>query len=176
MKPELTDNQSASYLAAEADGRAAFAGDTPVFGPALPTSSNSPSDYAHSFAPPAASQLSWQPMALNNGELYQNLAQDSDYGAGMHYGSQSSALLDPSLMTYGAGMGGMMSLQGDSPTSSSFAAPGLPFPGLDFIRNYTPGVYDDSQDALWQGFDGGEFRFDPELQFSLGELPTDGNS
>lgn len=81
------------------------------------------------------------------------------------------------VLAYGASMNAMMGVpqaQGDTPPSSAFAAPGLPFPGLDFIRNYTPGggMYDDMTDGLWRNFDGGEFRYDPETVFSL-DLPPD---
>ncbi|KAK2466519.1 hypothetical protein APHAL10511_002161 [Amanita phalloides] len=57
-----------------------------------------------------------------------------------------------------------------SPTTppSSFAATGLPFRGLDFIRNYNSGGYSSGeQDALWQSFDPGAFGYDPELPFTL---------
>ncbi|KAF8633682.1 hypothetical protein AX15_001292 [Amanita polypyramis BW_CC] len=60
--------------------------------------------------------------------------------------------------------------------SSSFAATGLPFRGLEFIRNYNPGGYSaGEQDALWQSFDPGAFGYDPELPFSLSDLSTEGH-
>ncbi|KAJ3503856.1 hypothetical protein NLJ89_g8242 [Agrocybe chaxingu] len=62
-----------------------------------------------------------------------------------------------------AGLGGLSS----SPSSSQFAT-GLPFRGLDFIRNYNPGYVSD-QDALWQSYDPGAFGYDPELPFTLGD-------
>jgi len=59
-----------------------------------------------------------------------------------------------------------------SPPSSGFAATGLPFRGLDYIRNYNPGGYPaDEQDLLWQSFDPGAFGYDPELPFTLGDAP-----
>ena len=60
------------------------------------------------------------------------------------------------------------------PPSSSFAASGLPFRGLDFIRNYNPsGFVTGDQDSLWQSYDPGAFGYDPELPFSLGDTCND---
>lgn len=61
-----------------------------------------------------------------------------------------------------------------TPPSSSFATTGLPFRGLEFIRNYNPGGYSTGeQDALWQSFDPGAFGYDPELPFVLGDFSTE---
>jgi hypothetical protein len=61
-----------------------------------------------------------------------------------------------------------------TPPSSSFAASGLPFSGLDYIRNYNPGTYitDSEMDSLWQTFDPGTFGYDPEIPFSLADVST----
>ncbi len=70
-----------------------------------------------------------------------------------------------------------MSSLSTTPPSSSFAATGLPFRGLEFIRNYNPGGYSTGeQDALWQSFDPGAFGYDPELPFILGDFSTDEGS
>ena len=69
--------------------------------------------------------------------------------------------------------GGLTGLS-STPPSSSFAASGLPFRGLDFIRNYNPGGFaTGDQDLLWQSYDPGAFGYDPELPFSLGETSND---
>lgn len=61
-----------------------------------------------------------------------------------------------------------------TPPTSSFPAPGLPFLGLDYIRNYNTNGYSTSdQDPLWQTFDAGAFGIDPELPFTFGESPPD---
>lgn len=61
-----------------------------------------------------------------------------------------------------------------TPPTSSFPAPGLPFLGLDYIRNYNSNGYSTSeQDSLWQTFDAGAFGIDPELPFTFGESPPD---
>ena len=74
--------------------------------------------------------------------------------------------------------GAMINLpgQGESPPSSSFATQGLPFPALDFIRNYNGNGYDESQESFWQVFDNGDYRFDQDMTFPLGELPNDGTN
>lgn len=55
-----------------------------------------------------------------------------------------------------------------SPPSLGFAAPGLPFRGLDFIRNYNNAGYNTiPEDQLWQNFDAGAFGFDPDIPFDF---------
>jgi hypothetical protein len=62
-----------------------------------------------------------------------------------------------------------------TPPSSTFAATGLPFSGLEFIRNYNPAGYSTGeQEALWHSFDPGAFGYDPELPFTLGDFPVEG--
>ena len=54
--------------------------------------------------------------------------------------------------------------------STGFSGPGLPFRGLDYIRNYNPNGYMLDQEGLWQTFDPGAFGLDPEIPFTLGDL------
>lgn len=62
-----------------------------------------------------------------------------------------------------------------TPPTASFNASGLPFHGLDFIRNYHPGGYPTGdQDSLWQSYDPGAFGYDPDLPFTLGDITLDG--
>ncbi|KAI0650062.1 fungal-specific transcription factor domain-containing protein [Trametes meyenii] len=66
---------------------------------------------------------------------------------------------------------------GTTPPSAGFATPGLPFRGLDYIRNYDPGAgfMSGEQEQYWQTFDGGGFGVDPEVAFTLGgDLTTGG--
>ncbi|EIW62114.1 uncharacterized protein TRAVEDRAFT_115809 [Trametes versicolor FP-101664 SS1] len=78
---------------------------------------------------------------------------------------------------------------GTTPPSAGFAAPGLPFRGLDYIRNYDPTsgspnagagapyVGLGEQDQYWQPFDAGAFGVDPEVAFTLGgDFTTDGQA
>jgi len=53
---------------------------------------------------------------------------------------------------------------------SSFV-PGLPFHGLDYLRNFDPDGGE--KDALGQGFDAGAFQYDPEIPFTLPDLAGD---
>ncbi|KAG6890946.1 hypothetical protein C0995_000903 [Termitomyces sp. Mi166 len=61
-----------------------------------------------------------------------------------------------------------------SPSSTNFAATGLPFRGLEYIRNFNPGGYSaNDQDSLWPSYDPGVFGFDPDLPFTLGDSALD---
>jgi hypothetical protein len=82
--------------------------------------------------------------------------------------------MESSYLDTSSDMGGFTGLSGTPPTSS-FATPGLPFRGLDYIRNYDPGVYSASgdQDPLWQTFDPGAFGYDPDLPFALGDFAVE---
>ncbi|KAI0370240.1 hypothetical protein BV20DRAFT_1019279, partial [Pilatotrama ljubarskyi] len=69
---------------------------------------------------------------------------------------------------------------GTTPPSAGFAAPGLPFRGLDYIRSYDPtsasggssggggGFVPGDQEQYWQTFDSSPFGVDPEMAFTLG--------
>jgi hypothetical protein len=95
------------------------------------------------------------------------------------YGEPLSTI-DSNYLEYGgpSNMGGTIAGLSTTPPTASFDAPGLPFLGLDFIRNYNPGGYPvgGDQDSLWQSFDPGAFGYDPELPFTLpNDLPSDGH-
>ncbi|PPQ82937.1 hypothetical protein CVT24_012850 [Panaeolus cyanescens] len=83
------------------------------------------------------------------------------YGAAMDF-----AGYDQSTDLNGSGMTGLST----TPPSSSFAANGLPFRGLDYIRNYNPSGYT-GDESLWQSYDPGAFGYDPDLPFTIGETP-----
>jgi hypothetical protein len=63
-----------------------------------------------------------------------------------------------------------------TPPSSSFPVSGLPFSGLDFLRNYNSYPANFGQNSLWQAFDERAFGYDPELPFSLGDFITENQS
>jgi hypothetical protein len=85
--------------------------------------------------------------------------------------------VDPSYLAYG-GPSSQLSpdIFGTSTASqsSSFYHGGLPFHGLDYIRNFDPDGGE--QDALGQGFDAGAFQYDPEIPFTLPDLVTEHTS
>ncbi|KAK7060317.1 hypothetical protein VNI00_001082 [Paramarasmius palmivorus] len=63
-----------------------------------------------------------------------------------------------------------------SPTSTSFAATGLPFRGLEYLRNYPSDgqpvgdfFMGESQESLWQSYDPTSFEYNPDLPFTLGD-------
>ncbi|EMD41046.1 hypothetical protein CERSUDRAFT_131540 [Gelatoporia subvermispora B] len=113
-------------------------------------------------------QLKLFPGAGNSQQTYQS---QNPYSP-TSYAPQASPL-EPAYTSFdGADLGmGMYGLS-NTPPSAGFAAPGLPFRGLDYIRNYNPGGYSvgGEQDQLWQSFDGGVFGLDPEIPFNLGEF------
>jgi hypothetical protein len=127
------------------------------------------------------SQSSSQHWNGNNGErrgldIYPTGSQESSmHYVGGSYGQPST--IDTHYLQYDVSpdMGAVSTLSTTPPTAS-FAGTGLPFRGLDFIRNYNPGGYPGGagdQDSLWQSFDPGAFGYDPELPFTLGDLTTD---
>lgn len=80
--------------------------------------------------------------------------------------------LDPAYAMCDA-MGGAIDNLPMSPTSS-FPGTGLPFRGLDYIKNYNPVVYAAGDDnPLWKTVDPGAFGFDPELPFNISDAPVD---
>lgn len=91
---------------------------------------------------------------MDNGMMY-------DYG----YGESS---LDGMYTGFDSSMGG---------ATTSFDAPGLPFRGLDFLRNYNnaeepaasyPTAEQDS--GLWQSYEPVNFDYVPDLPFTLTDL------
>lgn len=92
---------------------------------------------------------------------------------------QTPTTIDTSYLNFGAPANDLpMSLTGLTAPSepNGFNGPGLPFRGLDYIRNYNLGGFMGSsdQDSLWQTFDSGSFGFDPEMAFTFGDLTVDG--
>lgn len=69
-----------------------------------------------------------------------------------------------------------------TPPTSSFNASGLPFRGLEFIRNYSPGGYlagDNfmgEPESLWQSYDPLSFNVNPDLPFTLGDPDVHGTN
>ena len=77
--------------------------------------------------------------------------------------------VDPSYLAYGSPSVGADFFGTSTASGSAFIPGGLPFHGLDYLRNFDP----EEQDALGQGFDAGAFRYDPEIPFALSELSKD---
>jgi hypothetical protein len=83
--------------------------------------------------------------------------------------------VDPSYLVYGSSAVGSDFFGSSSSAApaagSSYLAGGLPFHGLDYLRNFDPEGAE--QETLGQGFDAGAFRYDPEIPFALSELSKD---
>lgn len=109
------------------------------------------------------------------GGMYQSNSQDSSMPFSPTGGYMSPLDIYPNYED----MSGSLGLSTTPPTSS-FAAPGLPFRGLEFIRNYTSGIYSNGdnymgeQESLWQSYDPVAFEYNPDLPFTLGD--PDGGS
>ena len=136
-----------------------------------PITPNQPSpprvyDYNYGVPPSALSQESVQPW--NGGSDYTSSSQEQMYSA---YGYPS---LDGGFGGYDptSDLTNGLSASSTTPPSSVFAASGLPFRGLDYIRNYSNGGYSTDQDALWQSYDPTSFGYDPELTFGLADPST----
>jgi hypothetical protein len=89
---------------------------------------------------------------------------------------EQTPTVDPSYLAYGSSAAVGSDFFGSSSSTapaagSSFLSGGLPFHGLDYLRNFDP--EGGEQEALGQGFDAGAFRYDPEIPFALSELSKD---
>ncbi|THV03323.1 putative fungal-specific transcription factor [Dendrothele bispora CBS 962.96] len=131
-------------------------------------------------------QPSWN---NNNGQGNNNgMFHNSQDGPSMSYnaspGRGYASPLDPMFPSFDSNnnnqdMNSSLGLSTTPPTST-FAAPGLPFRGLEFIRNYTSGIYSNGdnymgeQESLWQSYDPVAFEYNPDLPFTLGD--PDGGS
>lgn len=141
---------------------------SPLHVPTQPQYSNY--DYGNYQSPLAQSSNQWP---VDNGEQSALEMYPPASYSGLSYSGES---LDPNYNGYGgtSDMNGPMSGLSTTPPTASFDATGLPFRGLDFIRNYNPGGYSvgGDQDSLWQSFDPGAFGYDPELPFALPDIPS----
>ncbi|KLO15664.1 hypothetical protein SCHPADRAFT_849198 [Schizopora paradoxa] len=174
QKPILVDNQSTGSNETGKRQSVSFLAE-PVFGPSMPPPSTSSSagpalgySYSHQ-----DQQHPWGPDPMSAGIF---TPQETDYSSMFGSGNPNHNGQDFTSYASASPFGAMINLpgQGESPPSSSFGTQGLPFPALDFIRNLNGNGYDESQESFWQVFDNGDYRFDQDMTFPLGELPTDG--
>lgn len=128
--------------------------------PMSPLHASSPYDYGMHHSPLAtANAHQWDE------PLYQPGSQCSS----LPYATYEHQNMDAAWYGPSTDMGGYSRLSTTPPTSS-FTAPGLPFIGLDYIRNYSTNGYcspTGDQDSLWHTIDTRTFGFDPELPFTF---------
>ena len=139
--------------------------------PLSPLHASSSYDYGVHQSPLASSsshQWDVSPGETRNVEMYQPGPQ----GSSLPYATYEHQNIDPSWYA-GSDLG--YSTLSTTPPTSSFPGPGLPFPGLDYIRNYNSNGYSlvGDQESLWQAFDARSFGLDPELPFTLMDNLTD---
>lgn len=130
-------------------------------------------EFEYGIQPSALSQSNLQQWNGTNGEqqMFATNASETLYGNpyGTYAGLDGYGGYDPNSQLSGGVAG-----PSTTPPSSTFDAVGLPFRGLDFIRNYNPSGYvTGDQDSLWQSYDPGAFGYDPDLPFTLGDTPNE---
>ncbi|KAG6333504.1 hypothetical protein ID866_5580, partial [Astraeus odoratus] len=176
--PASVNLPSPSMSTAEAsqqqDGSPHLMGAVPYSYPGAPLSPlHVPSsyDYAIHHSPLASSNShQWD---VSSGEPHNvDMYQSGSQGSSLPYATYENQSIDPSW--YSSSDMGYSTLSTTPPTSS-FPGPGLPFLGLDYIRNYNSNGYSlaGDQDSLWQAFDARSFGLDPELPFIISENSTD---
>ncbi|KAI0069046.1 hypothetical protein BV25DRAFT_1792806 [Artomyces pyxidatus] len=147
-------------------------------GPVSPVNASSPSRYDFDFG------VTQNPFGQASNETW---TYDGDRGGlDVYTGGPQSLLpagtydpqptVDPSFLSYGGtSVSQPSNTYFGAPSSSTYPAAGLPFHGLDYLRNFDPeGLHlQGEQDSLGQGFDVGAFRYDPEIPFSLGDLSSE---
>ncbi|KAF8897300.1 fungal-specific transcription factor domain-containing protein [Infundibulicybe gibba] len=131
-------------------------------------------EYDYGMQNSSLGQPSSQQWNGNNNEIYPTSPQEPTLYNSYNYSSS----IDAGYPGYDASheMNTTMTGLSTTPPSASFSTPGLPFRGLDYLRNYNPGGYSmGDQDSLWQSYDPGAFGYDPDLPFILGDITSDGN-
>ena len=133
------------------------------------SSSMGPSAFGHGHSRSFSGQLP----GLDPTSPYLSNFDGSDFGGSSGMGGFGAGGPRPSASASGG--------TGTTPPSAGFVAPGLPFHGLDFIRNYDPSGsagagpagFSDHEWQSWQSsFD--TFGVDPETAFTLGgDFTTD---
>ncbi|KAJ7228882.1 fungal-specific transcription factor domain-containing protein [Mycena pura] len=143
--------------------------------PVSPTSATNQYEFEYGMQHSPLSQANSAQQQWNGGE-----SQGIDiYPSNMSYSSYGGYDgVDSHNYSYGGSdmVGGSMAELSSTPPITSFAASGLPFRGLEFIRNYGSastnggGGYSMEQDALWHSYDPGAFEVNPDLPFTLGDM------
>lgn len=172
--PASVNLPSPSMSAVEAsqhqDGSPRMMGASPYSYPGAPLSPlhvSSPYDYGV-HPSPLASSSSHQWDVSSSERHGVDMCQSANQSNSLPYATYENQGMGPSW--YGGSDIGYSTLSTTPPTSS-FAGPGLPFLGLDYIRNYNSNGYSllGDQDSLWQAFDARSFGLDPDLPFTLME-------
>ncbi|KAJ7276174.1 fungal-specific transcription factor domain-containing protein [Mycena haematopus] len=143
-------------------------------GPISPTNTSNQFDYGMQSSPLGhtnnVQQEQW------NGSTSGGEPQGVDiYPSGLSYPSNTYGGYEPPDSRGYYRLGGSLAELSSTPPIASFAAPGLPFRGLDYIRNYgNGGGYSiGEQDSLWNTYDPGAFEYNPDLPFTLGDMFSD---
>lgn len=130
--------------------------------PTLQMNATSPVDYNfNAMMAQNSNSPTWEMQGGTNGFYASNYQEPYVFGALASHAAELDYTPFDELTA--GGMGSMMDL---SSPSENFAASGLPFSGLDFIRNYTTESNVGDQ-SFWQSLDAGAFVHDPDMPFSF---------
>ncbi|KAF7355118.1 hypothetical protein MSAN_01427400 [Mycena sanguinolenta] len=143
-------------------------------GPISPTNTSNQFDYGMQSSPLGHSnnvQQQW------NGSTTGGESQGVDIysSSGLYSPNTYGGYDPPDSRRYYGDLGGNLAELSSTPPTTSFAATGLPFRGLDYIRNYSNGggYSMNEQDSLWNTYDPGAFEYNPDLPFTLGDMASD---
>jgi len=143
-------------------------------GPISPTNTSNQFDYGMQSSPlsHANNMQQQQQQQWNGGGEPQGV---DIYPSNLSFSSNSYSGYEPSDSRNFYDLGGNLTELSSTPPIASFAAPGLPFRGLDYIRNYSngSGYSMGEQDSLWNTYDPGAFEYNPDLPFTLGDMSSD---
>ncbi|TFK76133.1 hypothetical protein BDN72DRAFT_810181 [Pluteus cervinus] len=140
--------------------------------PISPVQNSSPPrfgfDYGVNNGNPPQAQQTW-----TNGNANASTSTNGAERRSMDYipSSQDSNMYGTPYGTYPPSVDGFGGYDGMTGITNTQVI-GLPFHGLEYIRNYNPSGLMGEQDSLWQSYDPGAFGLDPDLPFVFGELPT----
>jgi len=128
----------------------------------LPMKSSNPFDMGYGPLLSPASHLQTDSFNWNNQPEFDLVGQSSFNLAGFNASTHhETPTYDETFFGYDVDM-----VAGPS-SNSVFAASGLPFRGLDYIRNYTPSAGEPNGGSVWPALDVSAFGMAPDIPFSL---------
>lgn len=175
-----------------------YGGLMPPASPISPTTPHPDFNFVNGNSPSNSWQAAAAPSPGNGMDLFPDLAYGGDGSSGLYLPSNNHSYglfpgLDTSYLGYDGGGDMSGNLVPNTPVTSLFDGPGLPFKGFDYIRNYNhheqqpgmghggsgggsggrsmgsdgTGAFDSSMDAMWKSYDPSAFEFDPGMPFNL---------
>lgn len=165
-------------MGARSDGLGVLLRDTPSGSQPILTqntenmASSSANPFEFGYGPTLSSTSQFQPASFGwngQGGDFDLFGQSTLNPSSFDNGSATQPMYDD---TFFSSFGGLRDVDMSAPASSAnsaFAASGLPFRGLDYIRNYTPNSGELSGVSVWPALDASTFGLAPDIPFSLGD-------